>query len=63
MGLNCGCPVGAHIADLDIKECKESMGQVQKVAFQRIYKTSYSKYGTAYQTMIFPYLQGGRKYA
>lgn len=40
MGLNCGCPVGAHIADLDIKECKESMGQVQKVAFQRIYKTS-----------------------
>lgn len=40
MGLNCGCPAGAHIADLKIAECKESMGQVQKVAFQRIYKTA-----------------------
>ena len=38
MGLNCGCPIGAHIADLTIKECKESMGQIQKVAFQRVYK-------------------------
>lgn len=28
-----------------------------------IYKASYSKYGTAYQSMIYPYLQGGRKYA
>ena len=40
MGLNCGCPAGAHIADLDIAECKESMGQIQKVIFQRIYRTS-----------------------
>lgn len=40
MGLNCGCPAGAHIADLDIAQCKESMGQVQKVAFQRVYKTA-----------------------
>ena len=30
---------------------------------QSIYKASYSKYGTAYQKMIYPYLQGGRKYA
>ncbi|MDO5545112.1 MAG: polyphosphate polymerase domain-containing protein [Eubacteriales bacterium] len=30
---------------------------------QKIYKASYSKYGTAYQTMVYPYLQGGRKYA
>lgn len=30
---------------------------------QRIYKASYSKYGTAYQNTIYPYLQGGRKYA
>lgn len=43
MGLNCGCPAGAHIADLEIAECKESMGQVQKVAFQRIYKTAGTK--------------------
>lgn len=40
MGLNCGCPQGSHIADLEIAECKESMGQIQKVAFQRIYKTA-----------------------
>ena len=30
---------------------------------QKIYKTTYSKYGTAYQKMIYPYLQGGRQYA
>lgn len=40
MGLNCGCPAGAHIADLDIQDCKESMGQVQKVLFQRVYKSA-----------------------
>lgn len=40
MGLNCGCPAGAHIPDLVVKECKESMGQVQKVVFQRVYKTA-----------------------
>ena len=43
MGLNCGCPAGAHIADLEIAECKESMGQIQKAAFQRIYKTAGTK--------------------
>ena len=40
MGLNCGCPGSAHIAELEIDECKESFGQIQKVAFQRIYKTA-----------------------
>lgn len=40
MGLNCGCPAGAHLADLDINECKESLGQIQKVIFQRIYKST-----------------------
>lgn len=40
MGLNCGCPTGEYIADLTIKDCKESMGQIQKVGFQRVYKTS-----------------------
>lgn len=40
MGLNCGCPAGAHIADLEIADCKESLGQIQKVAFQRVYKMS-----------------------
>lgn len=40
MGLNCGCPAGAHLADLNIADCKESLGQIQKVIFQRIYKSS-----------------------
>lgn len=38
MGLNCGCPQGAHLADLDIADCKEGLGQVQKFVLQRIYK-------------------------
>lgn len=40
MGLNCGCPAGAQLADLNIRECKESLGQVQKVIFQRVYKSN-----------------------
>lgn len=40
MGLNCGCPAGAHLADLNIADCKESLGQIQKVIIQRIYKSS-----------------------
>lgn len=39
MGLNCGCPAGPYLGDLDIMDCKESLGQVQKVIFQRIYNT------------------------
>lgn len=40
MGLNCGCPAGAHLADLEIAECKESLGQIQKVIIQRVFKSS-----------------------
>ena len=40
MGLECGCPAGAHLADLEINDCKESLGQIQKVIFQRIYKST-----------------------
>ena len=40
MGLNCGCPAGAHLADLKIAECKESLGQIQKVIIQRIYNST-----------------------
>lgn len=43
MGLNCGCPAGPHIEDLEIADCKESLGQLQKVIFQRIYKTAGQK--------------------
>lgn len=43
MGLNCGCPAGAHLADLNIAECKESLGQIQKVLIQRVYKSNGEK--------------------
>ena len=39
MGLNCGCPAGAHLADLSIAECKESLGQIQKIIIQRRYSS------------------------
>ena len=40
MGMNCGCPRGAHLSDLSIAECKESFGQIQKVIIQRKYASS-----------------------
>lgn len=40
MGMNCGCPAAAHLADLTIAECKESLGQIQKVIIQRKYQSS-----------------------
>lgn len=43
MGLNCGCPAGPHLEDLNIADCKESLGQLQKVIFQRIYKSDGAK--------------------
>ena len=43
MGLNCGCPVGAALPDVTINGCKESLGQVQKVIFQRIFSTGVTK--------------------
>lgn len=35
----------------------------QALSREHIYKTSFSKYGTAYETMIFPKYQGGSVYA
>jgi len=43
MGLNCGCPAGAHLEDLEVAECKESFGQIQKILIQRIYKSTGEK--------------------
>ena len=40
MGLNCGCPAGKHLNDLEIAECKESFGQIQKVIFARIFSST-----------------------
>lgn len=33
------------------------------LTWNRLYKTSFSKYGTAYKTMIYPVYEGGKKYA
>lgn len=35
MGLNCGCPAAAALPSIVIPECAESMGQIQKIIFQR----------------------------
>ena len=43
MGLNCGCPLGAHIKDLTVTACKVAFGQTQKLLFQRIYSTGATK--------------------
>lgn len=51
MGLNCGCPAGTHLADLSIPDCKESMGQVQKVIFQRMHKADGTKNTIANPTL------------
>lgn len=40
MGLNCGCPASKHLADLEIAECKESFGQIQKVIITRIFSST-----------------------
>ena len=36
---------------------------VEVLSRERIYKTSFSKYGTAYENMIFPKIKGGYLYA
>lgn len=40
MGMNCGCPIGPHLTDLTIAECKESLGQIQKVIIQRRFSSA-----------------------
>lgn len=37
MGLNCGCPAATALTDLAIQECAVSVGQIQKILFQRVY--------------------------
>ena len=43
MGLNCGCPAGKHLNELEIAECKESFGQIQKVIITRIFSSAGTK--------------------
>lgn len=37
MGLLCACPKSTEITDIPNPECLESVGQIQKIVFQRLY--------------------------
>lgn len=39
----CKCPSGAALPDIPVSNCPESFGQIQKVAFQRLYKLTGEK--------------------
>lgn len=39
----CKCPAGAALPDIPVSNCPESFGQIQKVAFQRLYKATGEK--------------------
>ena len=43
MGLNCGCPAGKHLNDLEIAECKESLRQIPTVIIARIFSPTGTK--------------------
>lgn len=60
-----GLPLLSHGQTLMEIKCSGGipMWMATVLSDQKIYKTSFSKYGTAYQRMIYPDLQGGRRYA
>lgn len=39
----CKCPAGTALPDIPVSNCQESFGQIQKVAFQRLYKSTGEK--------------------
>lgn len=39
----CKCPAGTALPDIPVSNCPESFGQIQKVAFQRLYKITGEK--------------------
>lgn len=39
----CKCPAGTALPDIPVSNCPESFGQIQKVAFQRLYKNTGEK--------------------
>ena len=43
MGLLCNCPAGAALGTIPVSSCPESVGQVQKVLFQRVFSTGTTK--------------------
>jgi hypothetical protein len=51
MGLNCGCPQASALPYVEISACSESIGQVQKVIFQRMYASTGVKNAVASPTI------------
>lgn len=43
MSLNCGCPAAASLPSIVLQECKEKIGQIQKLIFQRVYSAAGTK--------------------
>lgn len=43
MGIICNCPLGAALPDIPVDACTSTMGQIQKVAFQRVIGASGAK--------------------
>lgn len=43
MGLLCTCPAASEIQDIYLDSCPETVGQIQKVIFQRLYSTGTTK--------------------
>lgn len=39
MSLLCNCPVGAALGSVPLSDCPNSLGQIQKVVFQRVFST------------------------
>lgn len=43
MSLTCSCPVAAAIPNIPISSCPQSIGQIQKVVFQRVFNSDGTK--------------------
>lgn len=52
MGLICNCPEGTALPNVPISNCPESMGQIQKVVFQRIFSAGTTKNKIADPTLL-----------
>lgn len=50
MSLICNCPVGASLPNIPLSDCPESLGQIQKAVFQRVFSSGTTKNGFAVAT-------------
>lgn len=52
MALICTCPLDAAIVDVPLDACPESMGQIQKAVFQRVFSSGATKNTIADPTLL-----------